>query len=191
MKNICNLALRLSLLLLLSCFCSNGFSQLQYTQKFTRLLRKCDASFIAPIEGHYKIRMPRGSEPVDFDLVLESEDKAFELRYQLDPNYHLDIPHISFMTSASSLAINEDRFDIEMNVFTLEQSRSLFGADWAAYADFIPKPSITKKRYGRIVTVFKSDKGLMQTIMFFDDHEEEKDRRLYSLSFENVASELE
>jgi len=131
--------------------------------------------------------MPRGKEGNDFDLMLESEEMAFELRYQLDPNYQLAVPHISAMTSAMSMAINDDRVSIEMNVFTPEQSASYFGADWASYADFVPKPGLTNKRYGRMVTVFKSHKGLLQTIMFFDDHEEEKDRRLYSLTFDDVG----
>lgn len=171
--------------------CNLGYTQIQYTQKFTKLLRQCEASFVAPIEGFYKIRMPRGSDQYQFDLLLDSEDKSFELRYKIDPRYKLDIPHVAAMTMASHLASNEERFSIEMNVFTAEQSESYFGADWAAYADFIPKPSFTNRRYGRLVSVFKSGKGLLQTIMFFDDHNEEKDRRLYSLTFEGTSVEAD
>jgi len=191
MKNKCNLPAKISFILLFSVLYNVGFTQMQYTRKFTKLLAQCNASFIGPVEGFYKIKMPNGSDRDHFDLMLESEEKAFELRYKLNPDYRLAVPHISCMTSAMDLAVNDDRVSIEMNVFTPEQSASSFGADWAAYVDFVPKPTITNKRYGRVVTVFKFQTGLMQTVMFFNDHEEEKNRRLYSLTFENEELELE
>jgi hypothetical protein len=161
----------------------SGFSQIQYTQHFTRELKKCQASFVAPVEGWYKIKMLRNEPGLKYDLALQSEEKDFELRYDLQPGYRANVPHITCLTSASTLAINDDRADIRVNIFTPEQAREYFQADWAAWADFIPKPSITEKYYGRLVTLFREGDGLMQVVMFFNQHSEEKDRRIYSLSF--------
>lgn len=160
-----------------------SFAQMQYTRHFTRELEKCNASFITPVEGWYKIKMIRDQFGPKYDLALESQDREFEMHFSLDADYRADVPHITCLSTASTLAINSDQFDIAVYVFSGEQSKSFFEADWAAYADFIPKPTLTDKSYGRLVTLFREGIGLMHEVFFFNFHDEEKDRRMYSLAF--------
>ena len=162
---------------------SNIMAQLQYTRHFTNELLRCQAAFVTPVEGWYKIKMIRDKFGPKYDLALQSEDKEFEMHFNLDASYRANVPHITCMTTASTLAINADRFDIAINVFTPQQSQAYFKADWAAFADFIPKPSITDKSFGRLVTIFREGSGLMQEVFFFNHHDEEKNRRMYTLSF--------
>jgi hypothetical protein len=170
--------------------CSHSaFTQIQYTQHFTNELKRCRADFIAPVEGWYKIKLLKNEPGPRYDLALQSEEKDFELRFSLQPEYRVQAPHITCLTTASTLAINDDHADIHVNVFTADQALEFFHADWAAYADFVPKPSLTQKYYGRLVTLFRQDDGLMQIVMFFNEHDEEKDRRIYSLSFLAEATE--
>ncbi|MCB0689094.1 MAG: hypothetical protein KDC53_21295 [Saprospiraceae bacterium] len=158
-------------------------AQIQYTRHFSRALEKCQATFVAPVEGWYKIKMLRDQFGPKYDLALQSEDREFEMHFSLDPEYRANVPHITCLTTASTLAINMDRFDIKVNVFTDEQCRAFFNADWAAYADFIPKPSLTDKQFGRLVTIFREGKGMIQEVFFFNWHDDEKDRRMYSVAF--------
>ena len=173
---------KLFFLLLSSFLCQSVWGQLQYTQRFTNLLKRCDASFIMPIEGWYKIKLLRKSQARKYDLVLESEEHDFEIRFKLNPNYALTAPHVTCAATVSDLAINNDYFDIRLNVFSADQAWADFNAEWAAYADFVPKPSISDKYYGRLVMLYRDD-HLLQTTMFFNKQDEEKDIRLYSLSF--------
>ena len=113
---------------------------------------------------------------------LESEEHALELRYRLESNFRSAAPQVIFISTASTLASNDDQFDLKFHIFDPEQAHSIFNAEWAAYADFIPKASITNKFYGRLVTIYR-DNILLQTVLFFNKQDDEKDRRMYSLLF--------
>lgn len=158
-------------------------AQTHYSHRFTRALEHCNATFIQPIENQYRPKMLRKDAFGRYDQVIETRTRDFEMRFMLDPNYHKDVPNITCIALASSLATNAQRFDIHINVFSPEDAQAYYHADWAAYADFIPKRSLTDKYYARLVTIYKAGSGIMHQIMLFDEHNDEKDRRLYSLAF--------
>jgi hypothetical protein len=161
--------------------------QIQYTNHFTQKLKKSGADFIAPVEGFYKIKMPKKRQMNPYDLALESEEHALEIGFILKPNLEVSVPHVYFMAAVSSLAINDEQFDIRLNMFAEEVAQAQFHAEWAAYADFVPKSSLTDKYYGRIVCLYREG-TLLQTVMFFNRQDEEKDKRMYSLSFLPMAA---
>lgn len=158
-------------------------AQTRYTHHFAKELDRCEATFVSPVEGWYKIKLLRHQREPVMDLALQSEDKHFEMRFSLQPEYTANVPHITCLTTASTLAINDDQTSIRMNFFTPEQALEYFHADWAAYVDFIPKPQISDKHYGRLVTIFREGSGIMHELLLFDFHDDEKDRRIYSLAF--------
>lgn len=158
-------------------------AQSHYSHRFTRALEECNATFVQPVENQYRPKMLRKDAFGRYDQVIETRNKDFEMRFMLDPNYRKDVPNITCLALASSLATNAQRFDIHVNVFPPEDAKAYYHADWAAYADFIPKRSLTDKYYARLVTIYKVGSGIMHQIMLFDDQSDEKDRRLYSLAF--------
>lgn len=160
-------------------------AQTHYSHRFTRALEDCNATFIQPIENQYRPKMLRKDAFGRYDQVIETRSKDFEMRFMLDPNYHKDVPNITCLALASSLATNAQHFDIQINIFPQEDAQAYYHADWAAYADFIPKRSLTDKYYARLVTIYRVGSGIMHQIMLFDEHSDEKDRRLYSLSFKD------
>ncbi len=158
-------------------------AQTHYSHRFTKALEECNATFIQPIENLYRPKMLRKDAFGRYDQVIETRSKDFEMRFMLDPYYRKNVPNITCLALASSLATNEQHFDIQINVFPQEDAQTYYHADWAAYADFIPKRSLTDKNYGRLVTIYSVESGIMHQIMLFDEHNDEKDRRLYSLAF--------
>lgn len=160
--------------------------QIVYTRHFARELEASTASFIQPLEGFYKIKMLKRDQHMEYDLVLRSEDKSFEMRFDLRPNYQLDVPHIHCFNLLNSLAINEEHFDIELNLFSPEESESRYHANWAAYADFVPKRRYTDYNYGRLVTLYREGAGLMHLVLLFNEHGREKDLRMHTLAFEKA-----
>ena len=158
-------------------------AQIQYSRHFTKELERCQATFVAPVEGWYKIKLLKDQFGPQYDLSLESDEKDFEMHFSLQPDYRANVPHISCLSTVSTLALNDDQVDIQINFFTPEQTKQYFEADWAAYADFVPKPSLTDKAYGRLVTIFLEGRGLIQEVFFFNKHDNEKDRRIYSIAF--------
>ena len=165
-------------------FNSIVYGQIQYSHHFTKKLEACGVEFIRPLEGYYKVKMKRRDRFINYDLVLYSEDYNFEMRFWLDPDYRHDVPHITAFSLVNSLAINEPHFDIHMNLFREEDAKAYFNANWAAYSDFIPKRSLSDKHFGRLVCIYHQDKGMIYNLMLFNDHVEEKDRRLYALQFQ-------
>jgi hypothetical protein len=158
-------------------------AQTLYTHHFAKELDRCEATFVSPVEGWYKIKLLRSQRAPQMDLALQSEDKSFEMRFSLQPEYTANVPHITCLTTASTLAINDEQASIKMNFFTPEQALQYFQADWAAFVDFIPKPQISDKYYGRLVTIFREGSGIMHEVLLFDFQDDEKNRRIYSLAF--------
>ncbi len=164
-------------------------SQIHYSNHFTREISRCQAEFIEPVEGLYKVKMMKRDEDLNYDLVLFSEEYDFEMRFVLEPKYHRTTPHVDFFTLTTSLALNHERPDIHMNLFEPEEAHTRFNAQWAAYADFIPKRSLTEKSYARLLSIYRQDCGLIHTLLLFNEHTDEKDRRLHSISFQNTLPE--
>jgi hypothetical protein len=159
-----------------------ALAQIQYTSHFTRKLQKCNAEFISPVEGFYKIKLLKKGKDTTYDLALESNEHELELRYRLESNFRSAAPHVVFTTNASTLASNDEHFDLKLHVFDPEEAQSIFNAEWAAYADFVPKSSVTNKFYGRLVTLYRENM-LLETVLFYNKQDDEKDRRMYSLLF--------
>ena len=147
------------------------------------------ADFIQPVEGFYKINPKRRDDFLKYDLILQSEDIGFEMRFWLDRKYRQGAPQVSAFTLASSLATNNSHFDLHMNLFPEALAEDYFNADWAAYVDFIPKMHLTDHNYGRLLCLYRQDLGMMYNLMLFDQHDDEKDRRLYTLVFSDYPAQ--
>ncbi len=180
-------------ILTISCFslCCwvSVFGQIHYSHHFTKKIRKCQMQFIEPTEGMYRVKLLKRDLLMRYDLVLHSESNGLEIRFFIDPKVRGDAPYVSFMAKVSSLAINMDHFDIRTNFFPVEQAAALFHADWAAYADFIPKRLLTEKHFGRLVTIYRRDGRLAHTLLLFDLHNDEVDRRMNSITFSTQPAE--
>ncbi|MBX2817242.1 MAG: hypothetical protein KTR24_14635 [Saprospiraceae bacterium] len=160
--------------------------QIIYTRSFALELEAAGADFISPVEGFYKIKMLKADRHLEYDLVLRSEDKAFEMRFDVKPDYQLAVPHIHCFNLLNSIAVNEEHFDIELNLFSPEESQKRYHADWSAYADFVPKRRFSDFHYGRLVTIYREDRGLIHQILLFNEHNREKDLRMHTISFKEA-----
>jgi len=158
-------------------------SQIVYSHGFTKKLKRAGLEFIEPVEGFYKVRLLRKDEFLRYDMVVHSEEKQLEMRFVIDPRYALETPHITFFNLATSLATNEQRFNIKMNVLATEEAKSVYGADWAAYSDFIPKRSLSNMYYARLLTLFHQQKGIAHQILLFNRYDDELNMRLRTISF--------
>ena len=158
--------------------------QIYYSNHFTKKLRSMGATLIKPVEGFYKVKLLKRDQFLRYDLVLHSEEKEFEMRFCLDNKYEAGVPHVSAFATATSLASNDPHFEISINIFPPENAKSYFNASWAAYLDFIPKRSLSERHYGRLVCMYDERRGMMYNLMLFNGHDEEKNRRIYSLMFQ-------
>ncbi|NND05105.1 MAG: hypothetical protein HKN87_01885 [Saprospiraceae bacterium] len=163
-------------------------AQIHYTHQFTKKLKRTQLQFVEPVEGMYRIQMLRKDDFLKYDLVLASEDYQLDMRYIVEPKAGKMTPmHLTFLSRTSTLALNDEHFDIKVHVYHPNLANSLFHADWAAYADFIPKRSLTDKHFGRLLSIYKADCGVASILLLFNEHKGEEDRRMYSLSFSGAA----
>lgn len=158
-------------------------AQITYSHNFTKKLHRSGIDFVEPVEGFYKVRLLKKDALLKYDMVIQSKEKDLEMRFVLDPKYKLDVPHISFFNLATSLATNEQRFNIQLNVYSPSEAKSLYGADWAAYSDFIPKRTLTDKYYARLISIFRVGLGMAHQIILFNRHDREVDVRSHTISF--------
>ncbi|MDH3244651.1 MAG: hypothetical protein OEM26_08560 [Saprospiraceae bacterium] len=165
-------------------------AQIIYSHNFTKKLHRAGIDFVEPVEGFYKVRLLKKDDLLKYDMVIQSKEKDLEMRFVLDPKYKLDVPHLSFFNLATSLATNEQRFNIKLNVYPPSEAKSLYGADWAAYSDFIPKRTLTDKYYARLISIFREGLGMAHQIILFNRHEREVDVRSHTISFRGGEQDL-
>ncbi len=159
-------------------------AQIYYSHHFTKKLEQSGMTFIKPVEGFYKIKMKQKDRLMKYDLVLHSTEHEFEMRFYIDRHLKHQVPQVSTFAMASSLAINDEHFDIHMHLFPTERARTDFNADWAAYVDFVPKRSLTDKHFGRLLCIYRPDRAIAYHLMLYNRHDGEHDRRLYALQFQ-------
>ena len=92
-------------------------AQIHYSNRFTKVLERCRATFISPVEHQYRPKMLKRDDFGRYDQVIESRDAQFEMRFMLDPSYQNDVPNITCLALASSLATNDQAFQIHINIF--------------------------------------------------------------------------
>ena len=115
--------------------------------------------FVKPVEGYYKVKLKRADGLMRYDLVLDSQEKEFEMRFWIDPKKDLVVPQVHAFALVSGLASNNPHFDIAFNIWPEEQALQYFNAKWAAFADFIPKRSLSDKTFWSPCLPLPSRKG--------------------------------
>ena len=150
--------------------CLSAQSFKGYPDEFATKANKMGIEFFFPIESKIKVKKSIKDDFLNYDLVVKSKRK-FEIRYFLYPvdthqftSFH---PHVEITRTIASIATNNELENIRMTSLPHEESIEKFGADWAIYADFVPKESFSRFGIGRIVSLYKEGRGYFNCIILY------------------------
>ena len=178
------------LILLFFCFMQlNLSSQLMYTRHFTKMLDKGMLEFNTPTEGWFKPVPLIKDEFFQYDLVLQHTNDDFEMRCIIEPTHRANpknsYPHLLTMRTALSAASNHNSNDLIIQSIPEETLSSTYNADWGLMVDFIPKPSLTDKSFGKMVSLFAEEKSRVFIFFFYNEAEKEDlENRIALFQFE-------
>ena len=137
---------------------------------FDEKAEKLGVEFFYPIETKIKQKKLRTDDFLNYDLVLKSKND-FEIRYFMYPeseSSHISFhPHVEMTRTIATIATNDEDENIRMRTLSIEESIQRFNADWAIYADFVPKESFSRFRIGRLVSIYKEGRGYLNCIILY------------------------
>jgi len=142
------------------------------SKKFEEKIEAMGVDFYFPIETKVKVKENVKDDFRSYDLILRSKHH-FELRYILKPlsdkNSAVMHPHVQLSTLISTLATNDQEEFISIQEIAPDVAQNRFGADWGVYADYVPKYSLTSYTHGRVISLFNSEKGLINCIILHNE----------------------
>ena len=142
-----------------------------HTKAFDAKLKKYDLQYQEPSEI-WLHPLPHEDEYDAYDLVLHAEGIPIEVRYifrdDKSPIALSATPHLEFYRSVIDFASNEEEAN-EIRIMDMleEDVQSKYNADWCLVADFKPKFEISAKPKGRILGIYKEERGLIFCIIFY------------------------
>lgn len=140
-----------------------------YPYAFQEKMEKMGVELFLPIESRIKQKKLVKDDFLEYDLVLKSK-RNFEIRYFLYPENQVEgtpPPQVELTRTLASIATNDEEENIRMTSLSHREAKRRFGADWAIYADFVPKQSFSDFAIGRIVSLFKEGRGYLNCIILY------------------------
>lgn len=156
---------------LIACIDLCGQTNYTYTKAFDQKLEKYGLQYIAPADL-WLHPVPHEDEYDEYDLVLYSEDQDLEVRYifrdRTSPIALSSMPQLEFYRSILDFASNENENNqIIIQDVPEETAEKMYNADWCLIAEFTPKLSISTMPKGRILGIYKENKGLIFCMIFY------------------------
>lgn len=156
-------------------------AQQDFPQAFRTTLEAMDIDIAIPVERSYRNKRVRRNVFFQYDYAIRSKRKKVEIQYALTPSDQLSsfIPSIYTTTITTSIASNlEHRATIAVHEIETTELSEVFNADWGRITYFQPKRSFSKYQYGKLLSLYKSGKGMISILFLFNAGQEEEVERL-------------
>jgi hypothetical protein len=171
--------------------CHIPMAQIIYTRDFTEKLLNANLRFTAPVESWYKVHAPCEDAYHSYDLCLVSEKDSAELKFiVLDEKAtrKIQFPQVHFMSQAYHIATNDEGYWLRVSPEPSDHVLDKLKADWAGEVSFIPKKTITDKRFGKMYSIYKEETGMVVVILFYNHEYPGFNQHLRSVAFNSTSS---
>jgi len=143
---------------------------------------------LLPVDSDYRLLPPRQDEFQSCDLALRSRSEKMEIRYLAHPwkeeNTTSGFPQILAARTVTHVATNAPEAPITLLSLGAGDLQ-LFNADWGVEYVFTPKPEFSEHRFGKLLVLFKEQRGTLMVFYLFDDPDNPAiDLRYQSLIFQ-------
>lgn len=161
-------------------------AQDQLPASFQALLDQGQLDFLTPTEQQFKIKSAKPNAFFSTDLLLQKKESGLEVRYAILPSseHPFDpFPHLKSLTTATHLASNSEQSLLAIHNIDDQILQTVFKADWGGIIYFEPKAQFSKKRYCKMLSLFKEGKATVFLFFLFDDPEEVPEYGTIGLQF--------
>ncbi len=143
--------------------------ELLFTRSFTNKCRNSDVTFYMPVETKLLPTTLKRDAFLKYDLCL-TDQADIEVRIIIDElsPQRSQAPNVRFQSVLATLASNDEDHFMRISLFDNQDAEAFFNAEWAAYAEFVPKSEITNKRYGLLECLYLSDRAQVFIIVLHD-----------------------
>ncbi len=163
-------------------------AQIKLPVLFIESLEQMKLDIAIPVERTYKNKRIKRNEFFNPDHIIRARRHRVEIQYAIfpkDSHPHL-IPHIRHSMTVTSLTSNQDQLrTIAVHKISKEDLSNSYNADWGSISFFQPKRAFSKYQHGKLLSLYKEDRGMICILFLFDEGEEEEvDRQIMAAKFE-------
>ncbi len=145
--------------------------QVFFTRAFTEKLYNAGLELKLKEDHWFKVSLPDLNHVVQFDLCLEAIEDSAELRFIVRDSKVADrmfFPEPYLISMVANLATNDRGYWISSKSITGKELTDVYKAEWAAEMSFVPKSSVTNKKYGKAFALYRQDYGMIYTVLFYN-----------------------
>ena len=172
---------------LVCCFNINSLGAQKLPVSFVASLNQMDLLMAIPTEQRYRSRPVRINEWFTADYILRfRKKKKVEIQYALIPEAKLKnlIPQVHTFRTVTHLGTNEEEYStIAVHQVSETDLIKNFNADWAKVTYFQPKRSFSRYQHCKMLSMYKSGKGMAYVLFLFNEPNEEIEQQFYALRF--------
>lgn len=157
-----------------------------YTKALTQSLEEYGIR-MNPVATHWLHPLPYLEDDFGkYDMVFVSEDDSIEMKFifknEAKANTILKFPQLEMSRLLTQFATNNQRAYINANEISRRELNQNYSADWGIEASFLPKPEITSKTKGKLISIFKEGHSLITVLIFYNNNFFPKDLK-YPISY--------
>lgn len=170
-KSILKLTLPFWLILFVLLLHLEVSAQHKLPNKFQGQLDKMQLDIAIPTENSFKVKKAKSQEFWSADYILRSKKSKVEIHYSLITSEVAEqlVPQVFTTTTLANLARNEEEYsDIAFHKIPGAVLSGNFNADWGAIAYFRPKQQISRFQYGKLLSLYKANRGIVQVLFLFN-----------------------
>ena len=157
----------LSFLMLAHCLVAQKSSH----DLFLKQIDAFDLYFYEPVEGQAKYKSAGHNSIFSYDAHLRLKEERKEVYFFLNDIAETAVinqaPHVEFMRQVSDMASNDENNSIWIRMYEGSDLQK-YNAEWVCEARFVPKNQFTRYKKGRLLGIFRKDKGLA-TVLYLSD----------------------
>jgi hypothetical protein len=172
-------------------FSVSVFAQrIDYSDSFLAKLDQLSLTLVEPMDAGYKDVMILKNDVEGYDFAIRSRKEKLEIRYILEDydanNIMHQFPNLQFTRLLTHLATNDDN-SLPLSVHELAQDEveEAFGADWGKVAYFQPKGNFTHWQYAKLLSLYKSERGMAHILFLYNRSGLALNNRFYAVQFDN------
>ncbi len=162
-------------------------AQVALPKEMSKKMERMGLNIAVPAEKTFKHKRIRLNDYMIADYIIRLRKKKVEIQYKFIPETAASFvpPHVQYFNLLNSLASNDPETSlIAVHNITQYALSSNYHADWGSIAYFEPKISFSSYRYAKLVSLYKSGKGMVYMLFLFNKPEADNDLNYFEAKFD-------
>lgn len=177
------------LLFFLLCSPTNSWGQeINLPPSFQAKLDAVQLQFVEPQDDEFRGVRIDSTHTMPYDYAYKVKKKKLEIRYYILPFKNPDspfnsIPQMHLMRYLTNIATNEESAMTAVHSISDSELIDAYAADWGIIATFPPKISFSSYPHCKLLSLYKTDRGMAFVYFLFKDPNLDIEPLMYTLQF--------